>query len=179
MLARILPPSVEPPQLPQPRSEGARVMARYCVQCHYLPSPRMHTPERWRPVVERMVWRMQGRGNMGELMKDMMAGVEAPSPTEERALLAYLRRHGQAEIDPARYPDLDSRQGRLFSLACSQCHALPDPKRHSAKEWPKVVERMQKHMAWTNRIVAHAPDAPDELDVKSIVAFLQRNGRVN
>ena len=39
MLERILPPSVEPRQLPEPRSEGARLAVRYCVQCHYLPNP--------------------------------------------------------------------------------------------------------------------------------------------
>ena len=34
MLERILPPAVEPQQLPEPRSEGAQLMSRYCVQCH-------------------------------------------------------------------------------------------------------------------------------------------------
>ena len=65
MLERILPPSVEPGELPEPSSEGARLTARYCVQCHYLPSPQMHTAARWKTSVERMVWRMQGKGNMG------------------------------------------------------------------------------------------------------------------
>src|SRR4051794_18393131 len=67
MLERILPPAMEPANLPEPRSEGARLTVRYCVQCHYLVNPAMHTPERWKSVVERMVWRMRGNGNMGEL----------------------------------------------------------------------------------------------------------------
>ena len=46
MLERILPPSIEPRELPEPGSEGARLTARYCVQCHYLPSPQMHTAEK-------------------------------------------------------------------------------------------------------------------------------------
>src|SRR4029077_13341192 len=70
MLERILPPSIEPGQLPEPASEGARLTARYCVQCHYLPNPQMHTAARWKSSVARMVWRMQGKGNMGELMKE-------------------------------------------------------------------------------------------------------------
>src|SRR5689334_6929313 len=72
MLERILPPSIEPRQLPEPDSEGARLTARYCVQCHYLPSPQMHSPEKWSSTVVRMVWRMQGKGNLGSLMREMM-----------------------------------------------------------------------------------------------------------
>src|SRR6185295_5557254 len=89
MLERILPPSIGPAELPEPRSEGARLTARYCVQCHYLPSPQMHTPDKWATTVERMVWRMQGRGNMGELMKEMMDQVEAPAAKEVTVLTAY------------------------------------------------------------------------------------------
>src|SRR6188508_1175524 len=79
MLERILPPSVEPRQLPEPGSEGARLTARYCVQCHYLPSPQMHAPDKWSSTVVRMVWRMQGKGNLGTLMREMMESVEAPT----------------------------------------------------------------------------------------------------
>src|SRR5262245_44954991 len=89
MLERILPPSIEPAQLPEPDSEGARLTARYCVQCHYLPSPQMHTADKWNTIVVRMVWRMQGKGNMGALMKEMMDKVEAPSEPEAAALARY------------------------------------------------------------------------------------------
>ena len=34
----------------------------------------------------------------------------------------------------------------LFKETCSQCHPLPDPKLHSAEEWPKVVEMMRNNM---------------------------------
>ena len=51
MLERILPPAIEPATLPEPHSEGARLTVRYCVQCHYLVNPAMHTPERWKSVV--------------------------------------------------------------------------------------------------------------------------------
>src|SRR5262245_9955625 len=95
MLERILPPAIEPQNLPEPSSEGARLTARYCVQCHYLPNPRMHSGGKWRPVVERMIWRMQGRGNMGEVMKEMMAGVRAPTTEEIAVLNDYLQKHAQ------------------------------------------------------------------------------------
>lgn len=177
MLERLLPPSLEPGELPEPQSAGARLTARYCIQCHYLPNPQMHSAARWQPVVERMVWRMRGEGNMGALMKDMMAGVRAPDAAETATLVAYLRRHGQREIDP-QHPALDGRAGQIYSLACSQCHALPDPQRHSAREWPSVVKRMQGHMAWANTITGIAALRTNpELDTAEIVRLLQRHAR--
>ena len=177
MLERILPPAVEPRELPEASSEGARLALRYCVQCHHLPAPRMHSAERWKSVVDRMVWRMRGNGNMGELMKEMMAQVKAPSDTEVEKLTSYLQKHGQKEID-ANHPALTTRPGDIFSIACSQCHVLPDPRRHTAREWPAVVERMKRHMAWTNIIVG-TPElrTVPELRTDEIVRLLQRHAR--
>ena len=177
MLERILPPAVEPRQLPEPRSEGARLTVRYCVQCHYLPNPQMHTAERWDSVVARMVWRMQGKGNLGGLMKDMMDKVEAPTDQEIAALTAYLKQHGQGEMDSL-HPALGSEAGKMYAIACTQCHALPDPRRHTSREWPGVVERMKRHMDWANTVVG--PDSlrtSPVLDTAEIVRFLQRNAR--
>lgn len=177
MLERILPPSIEPHQLPEPASEGARLTARYCVQCHYLPSPQMHARDKWTTTVVRMVWRMQGKGNMGTLMREMMDKVEAPSDPEIVTLTRYLQKHAQREMDPA-HPALSTEPGKMFSIACTQCHALPDPRQHTAREWPAVVERMKRHMAWANTVVG-----PDELKTKpvlqtaEIVRFLQRHAR--
>jgi len=177
MLERILPPAVEPRQLPEPRSEGARLTVRYCVQCHYLPNPQMHTAERWDSVVARMVWRMQGKGNLGGLMKDMMDKVEAPTDQEIAALTAYLKQHGQGEMDSL-HPALGSEAGKMYAIACTQCHALPDPRRHTSREWPGVVERMKRHIAWANTVVG--PDSlrtTPVLDTAEIVRFLQRYAR--
>jgi cytochrome c5 len=177
MLERILPPSIELRDLPEPGSDGARLTARYCVQCHYLPNPQMHTPDRWTTIVVRMVWRMQGKGNLGSLMKEMMDNVAAPTDEETAVLTRYLRKHGQGEMDPA-HPALQSEAGKMFSIACTQCHALPDPRRHTRREWPAVVERMKRHMLWANTVVG-----PDELrttpvlETAEIVRFLQRHAR--
>jgi cytochrome c5 len=177
MLERILPPAIEAEQLPQPQSPGARLVTRYCVQCHHLPSPQMHAAARWPSVVVRMVWRMQGRGNLGALMKDMMAQVEAPSDAQAATLTAYLQQHAQREIDP-KHPALQTRAGQIYSLACSQCHALPDPQRHTAREWPDVVKRMQGHMAWANTIVGvRELRTEPELDTAEIIRLLQRHAR--
>ncbi len=146
MLERLLPPTFDPAQLPEPDSRGAQLTLRYCVQCHNLPNPAMHSAQRWPGVVDRMVLRMQGRGNLGSLMADLMAGVQAPTDDEASELVAYLRRNGQAPLDPRQYPEVERASGEAFRLACNQCHVLPDPKRHTAREWPAVVARMQRNM---------------------------------
>lgn len=178
LLERLLPPTFEERQLPQPGSRGARLTQAYCVQCHNLPNPAMHHAPKWPGIVERMVLRMEGRGNMGSLMTEMMAGVKAPSAEEKAAIVAYLQRHAQRPLDPARYPDLNTPAGEAFRLACNQCHVLPDPKRHTAAEWPAVVARMQKNMEWMNRVVGSRPD-PDEpqLRIDEINAFLRKYAR--
>jgi hypothetical protein len=179
MLERILPPSIEPAQLPEPGSEGARLTARYCVQCHYLPSPQMHTADKWASTVVRMVWRMEGKGNLGAVMKEMMDNVQAPGSEEVAVLTTYLKKHGQKEMDPA-HPALRTEPGKMFSIACTQCHALPDPRQHSAREWPGVVERMKRHMTWANTVVG--PDSlrtTPVLDTTEIVRFLQRHARAD
>jgi len=177
MLERILPPTFEPRQLPEPESRGARLALRYCVQCHNLPNPAMHEPAKWPAVFERMVLRMQGKGNLGPLMHDMMGGVAAPSVDEAEALLAYLQKHAQRPLDPRRTP-VNGPEAQSFRLACQQCHVLPDPRRHTAAEWPTVVARMQKNMEWMNRVVGNRPP-PDEpqLRVEEINAFLRRYAR--
>jgi cytochrome c2 len=178
MLERILPPTFEPSQLPEPGARGAQLVVRYCVQCHNLASPAMHNPEKWPGIVDRMVVRMKGRGNMGELMKEMMAGVQAPTEEEEKVLVAYLRKHGQRAIDPRRYPELEQPSGQSFKLACGQCHVLPDPRRHTAAEWPAVVARMEQNMAWMNRVVGTSrnPTEP-QLRLDEILGFLQKYAR--
>ena len=177
LLERILPPVIEPRELPEPYSEGAQVMSRYCVQCHYLPSPQMHAADKWKVVVARMVWRMKGKGNLGALMKEMMDRVEAPGDGEIRALTAYLGKHGQRAMDPT-HPALKSEAGQMYAIACTQCHGLPDPERHTAREWPLVVERMKGHMAWANTVVGEPSlRTTPVLDTAQIVRFLQRHAR--
>lgn len=178
MLERILPPGVEPRQLPQPESRGAQLLAQFCVQCHHLPNPAMHQAAKWPGIVERMVLRMRGRGNLGKLMADMMAGVSAPGDAEARVLLAYLKQNAQRPLDPKKVPAVNLPEGRSFRLACRQCHVLPDPRRHSAAEWPAVVARMQRNMQWMNRVVGSRRDPREpQLRIEEIEAFLVKYAR--
>jgi hypothetical protein len=178
MLERILPPTFEARQLPEPKSRGAQLTLQYCVQCHNLPNPAMHHAAKWRGIVERMVPRMQGKGNMGKLMADMMVGVQSPSADEVKVLVAYLRKHAQKPLDPKKYPQAYAQEGEPFRLACNQCHTLPDPQRYTAKEWPAVVARMQENMEWMNRVVGTRPiPGEPQLRVEDINAFLAKHAR--
>jgi len=178
MLERIIPPGFEPAMLPEPRSRGAQLTLRYCVQCHNLANPAMHDAGRWPSVVARMVPRMEGKGNMGKLMSEMMAGVESPGPGDTRAITDYLRKHAQRPLDPKKIPEVNTPAGEPFRLACGQCHVLPDPRRHSAAEWPAVVARMEKNMEWMNRVVGSKPvPGEPQLRIEDINAFLKRYAR--
>ncbi len=178
LLERILPPTFAARQLPQPKSRGAELVIAYCVQCHNLPNPAMHHAARWPGIVQRMVLRMEGKGNLGTLMAEMMAGVKAPGDEETKEIVAYLRRHAQRPLDPARYPEVYRPSGEAFRVACNQCHTLPDPRRYTAQQWPRVVARMQEHMEWMNRVVSSKP-VPGEprLRVEEINAFLAKHAR--
>jgi hypothetical protein len=178
MLERILPPTFALEQLPERDSRGAKLVVGYCVQCHNLPNPAMHHAQKWPPIVERMVLRMRGKGNLGHLMAEMMAGVKAPSDEETKAINAYLQRHAQKPLDPARYPEVNRASGEAFRLACNQCHVLPDPQRYTAQEWPRVVARMQENMEWMNRVVGSKPiPGEPQLRVEEILAFLAKYAR--
>jgi len=95
-----------------------------------------------------------GWGMMGGHGRGMMGGYgpEPNGPDEEN-----LRRA---------YPELNTQAGRVFTRTCSQCHVLPDPRQHTAAQWPAVVARMQLHMRERN------VPPPGEGDVKQIDSFL-------
>ncbi len=179
MLTRIIRPYLEPSGLPEPSSVGARLTARYCVQCHNLASPAMHHAEKWPAIVERMLPRMQGRGNLGPVMQGLMADMEAPTPADVRSLTAYLQKHGQLRVEPDSLPEAGrSRAWTSYVQACGQCHTLPDPRRHTRSEWPAVVARMEKNMQWMNRVIGSKAD-PREPQSRSdeIVGYLQKHAR--
>ncbi len=170
MMGDVLPPGIDPALLPAPKSKGAKLLSRYCTQCHNLPGPGMHTAPEWPSVAARMNRRMQmmsGHGMMGM----MMGSVKAPSEKEFQELVAYLQKYAQKPINTTQYPDIDTPAGRSFQETCAQCHALPDPKQHTRDEWPPVVARMKQNM------VAMDKPVPKEQVMKEIVAFLQRHAK--
>ena len=152
--AGLPPTSFQASLLPEPGSAGNRLVQFYCVQCHGLPVPHMHTAEEWPAVLRRMLLRAQTLSHhmggriterlLGEMRMAGMSAANIPSEAERDTLLAYLERHAFPGVDRAALPDLPGRQA--FLNHCATCHAPPDPKAHSPDEWTLVVARMQGNM---------------------------------
>jgi cytochrome c5 len=134
MMRGRLPPGITPRDLPDPQSRGAKLVARDCAQCHAVPSPAMHSAKDWAVIAARMFDRMSS-------MEGMM-GIEAPTGDEGQEILAYLKEHALRAVAPGAIPAPESSGAGTFRRVCSQCHALPNPDLHDAKEWAAVVERM-------------------------------------
>jgi len=73
-------------ELPESNSPGAKLVNRYCTQCHALPNPKLHSTEGWSVTLERMNARMQWMSQNGN-------EILAPSTNELEALTAYMRKH--------------------------------------------------------------------------------------
>jgi hypothetical protein len=79
--------------------------------------------------------------DVSQRFRGLMGHVRAPSAAEREQLRGYLVRHALIALTEApREP-----QAHAFTARCAGCHALPDPRLHSAAEWPAVVARMQRH----------------------------------
>lgn len=167
MMPDMTPPGIKGEDLPRPESQGARLLIRYCDQCHNFPSPAMHSAEEWPSVADRMFHRM----SMMSGMKGMMMRIEAPSPEEQEMIVAYLKVHALKTVSPDSLPAPVSPRAILFRDRCSQCHAIPDPKLHTADEWPRVVERMQANMRSMGKKVI------TESEKKEIISYLERSSQ--
>jgi mono/diheme cytochrome c family protein len=166
MMPDMLPPGTKPEALPEPDSPGAKLLVRYCSQCHNLPSPAMHSATEWPDITKRMFSRMSMMSGMMGMMN-----VENPAPEARQTIVAYLQAHSMRTISPEALPAPESLGAALFRDACSQCHSLPDPQLHTAGEWPKVVERMRGNMETMKKKVI------SEQERKSIEDYLMSHAR--
>lgn len=149
-----LPVGIPAERLPDASSRGAGLHARYCSQCHGIPSPGRHSARDWEPTTRRMFQRMEhmtmiglGPGTVDHRPGDAdVAIIEMPSLEEERAILEYLTSHALESVERDRLPDADGEEAELYAYTCSRCHALPDPSQKSPVEWATVVGRMRGHM---------------------------------
>lgn len=66
----------------------------------------------------------------------------------------------------------DSRGARLYAQSCGRCHALPDPRVHTARQWPAVVSRMTLRM-WQAQLAPLSREQVEEID-----AYLERHAAV-
>jgi cytochrome c5 len=121
--------------LPEPASRGALLVVQYCGQCHALPTPAAHSATDWPSVARRMWLRM-------EWLPASLA-VKVPTAAERFTINEYLIINA-LKVSGSGLPAGRGREE--FSVVCSQCHALPDPRVHSAQDWPTVYARMERNM---------------------------------
>ncbi len=57
---------------------------------------------------------------------------------------------------------------RLEQEFCIQCHAMPDPRQHTAQQWPYVVARMNNYMHYRRM-----PE-PDAQQTDEIIRYLAK-----
>ncbi|MDH3298586.1 MAG: hypothetical protein OEM23_00725 [Gemmatimonadota bacterium] len=170
-----LPPSnFDPADLPEPLSRGAGLLTAYCVQCHAIPTPRMHAAAEWPILLRRMVLRaatlrdhMGGpltRELVGEIRMSGFASSYLPSAADSDTLVSYLQRNALPVAQPG---DLrGDPESELYRERCSICHETPSPSAHAAAEWGPVLARMQTYAG----PMGIAP--LDEADRDRIAAFL-------
>lgn len=153
-----LPPAgIAAADLPEPASAGAGLVATYCAQCHDIPSPAMHSATDWPGVVRRMWLRMD------RLPENLH--VAAPDQGDRNTMLTYLT----ANALKVSGENLPPGKGRAeFALVCSRCHALPDPRVHSAQDWLAVFLRMERNM---ERMKV---SPPTRNQTEEILAYLQQ-----
>ncbi len=154
------PPGMGPSDLPDPDSEGAQYLRQYCTACHALPSPGAHSATEWPSYMRRMWMRLDGL--------DPKYNVPVPPSGERVVLMRYLLENA-LEVSRA---DLPAGQGRqLFMAECSRCHELPNPRQHSAEDWPAVVIRMRQHSVQMLR------RSPPQSEVQEVILYLERASR--
>jgi cytochrome c5 len=153
-----LPSGISAVELPDPQSKGAELVAKYCGQgCHGIPAPASHAQSDW-PVVLRRMWLRMGK-------IDTTFHVAVPDDAERTVMLEYFLAYA-FQVTSGNLPDAPGKE--RFTATCSQCHALPDPKQHSAQDWVAVVRRMNVHMEKMLRTVL----SQDEM--QRIVLYLGR-----
>ncbi len=121
-------------QLPDPQSKGATLFASYCSQCHNLPSPRMHSTDDWPLRFETMM-------DHAVVMAGASPAIKMPADKEKTEIVVYLAKNGFRGL-PADSPLRGEYQVFNIIWFCSVCHAVPDPSQYPAKEWGKIVDRM-------------------------------------
>jgi len=170
--AGLPPANFDPDELPEPLSRGAGLMRAYCVQCHEIPTPRMHSAADWPILMRRMMLRATTlHEHMGgplttELVGDIrmsgLASTFVPSPEDRDTLIAYLQRNALQVVQPGELGD--DPEARFYAEKCSICHGIPSPAAHA--DWGPVLDRMQVDMALQD--VAPLEDS----ELERIAAFL-------
>ncbi len=144
-----VPPRNEPVTLPNADSRGAKLLARYCAQCHGLPDPKAYSADEWPRVMERMALRMKTVGSR----RCHVLQLAVPTDQEKSELLGYLRQSAFESLNAGPKVSLTGEGAMAYLNFCSQCHDPPHPRQHLPSEWQKVVDRMQDYAYFIGRRV--------------------------
>ena len=147
-----LPPdNIDPSTFPDIGSPDGKLMMQFCGQCHAVASPGSHSAVEWPVVVRRMWLRM-------EMLPDTFTSRCRQSATG-CASSSYLTRTRWRE---PRQPCHPGRGQDAFIATCSRCHALPDPRAHTA---PGLAGRLpadgRQHAADEGEPADPGPDGAD------------------
>jgi hypothetical protein len=163
--------------LPEPGSRAVGLQQAYCLQCHGVSSPRMHSAQEWPTLIRRMLMRGDALGSRlggprSESMVDemLLAGlrtVELPPPDDVDSLVAYFVRNAFPAAGIGEIPD--GPEARLFVEKCSGCHETPSPRAHGPEDARALVGRMSALMSMLGM------DPLTESETATIVAFLQQS----
>ena len=130
-----MPPELAPSLFPEPESAGARLVTRYCGQCHFAPAPGHHTAAEWPKVLERMDLLIEVTARFGRQLKPL----DTPGTNERTLIAEYLAAHALRPLpDPAIAP-------ADYRTLCGDCHAAPDPAAYRDADWPVLLARMTAH----------------------------------
>ena len=147
-------------QLPDPQSKGAMLFASYCSQCHNLPSPKMHSTDDWPVRFEKMM-------DHAILIAGTSPDVKTPAEKEKEEIVSYLVKNGFRGL-PANSPLRAEPEAFNVLWFCSVCHAVPDPDQFPAKEWGRIVDRMNGYRKKQGR------EEMGSSDRKAVINFLAK-----
>jgi cytochrome c5 len=154
------PPGIAPTDLPDSKSDGARLLQQYCTACHELPTPLTHSATDWPSVTRRMWLRIDGLvGNYS---------VAVPTSAERVLILQYLIDNA-LNMSRVALPPGPNRVS--FAETCSRCHELPDPRLYGYEDWIAVVQRMTARM---QTMLGHAVT---QEEYSNIVRYLEAVAR--
>jgi hypothetical protein len=165
--------------LPEQGSRAVGLQQAYCLQCHGVSSPRMHSADEWPILIRRMLMRgaaLHSRlgGPRTEAMVDsmLMAGLrtaQLPPAEDVDSLVAYFQRNAFPAATEQEIPD--TPEAALYVEKCTACHDTPSPSAHPADELQGLVARMSAMAAMLGMEQLTAEEQ------SRIVAFMQQSPR--
>ena len=120
----------------------------------------MHSTGDWPMRFEKMM-------DHALLMAGASSKIKIPVDKEKKEIVSYLEKNGFMEL-PANSPLRGEPEVFNIIWFCSVCHAVPDPNQFPAKEWDKIVDRMNSYRKKQGR------EEMSNSDRKEIINFLAK-----